>query len=67
MENSITNSLLDEVSESPFSVIFQWQGKIITITLKDSADVFRIAGVYKKLLRENDIDYTEDLHYEVQS
>jgi len=59
MENSSTDLTPLEVIESPFSLIFQWQGKVKTIALKDGADVLRIADIYKELLDRNDIDYIE--------
>jgi len=45
--------------DSPFSLIFTWQGKEMVITLKKGEDVLRLAEIYKRLLNRNDIEYSE--------
>lgn len=52
MENKVNFTRLEA---QPFSITFTWKFKSTTITLKDGADVLKLADIFSELLVKYDI------------
>ncbi|MBW2005878.1 MAG: hypothetical protein JRI72_15015 [Deltaproteobacteria bacterium] len=42
----------------PFSIYFSWKDEMITVTLKNGRDIFKLAKMYEDLLKKQGIPYT---------
>ena len=52
MENKLNLKIIEA---QPFSITFTWKFKRTTITLKDGADVLKLADIFSQLLIKYDI------------
>jgi hypothetical protein len=46
-----------KVQPSTFNIIFSWENRDVTISLKEGNDVFKLADAFTKWLDDNDIKY----------
>jgi hypothetical protein len=41
----------------PFSIMFSYESKEVSVSLKNGEDIFRLAKVFMKILEDNNIEY----------
>jgi len=41
----------------PFSIMFSYDSKEVSVSLKNGEDIFRLAKVFMKILEDNNIEY----------
>lgn len=58
MSNEENESISVNDQDVPFSVFFMWKDEMITVTLKNGRDIFKLAKAYENLLKKQGIPYT---------
>jgi len=57
----IKTELKTKINSLPFNIIFRDNEDSISITLKDNADVLKLAAVYRNILDTLNIKYTQEI------
>ena len=54
---NIGNQFVYDTTPTPFHIGFNWEGKSVTVALKDGNDIFRLANAFMEWLDTNKIEY----------
>ena len=58
--NTTVNSYLytgPTIEPTPFIISFSWDGKDVTVSLKNGKDIFKLARIFTEILDANNVEY----------
>jgi hypothetical protein len=58
--NTTVNSYLYTgpiIEPTPFIISFSWDGKDVTVSLKNGNDIFKLARIFTEILDANNVEY----------
>jgi hypothetical protein len=58
--NTTVNSYLytgPTIEPTPFMITFAWDGKDVTVSLKNGKDIFKLARIFTEILDANNVEY----------
>jgi hypothetical protein len=45
------------IEPTPFMISFSWDGKDVTVSLKNGKDIFKLARIFTEILDTNNVEY----------
>ena len=45
------------IEPTPFMISFSWDGKDVTVSLKNGKDIFKLARIFTEILDANNVEY----------
>jgi hypothetical protein len=45
------------IEPTPFMITFAWDGKDVTVSLKNGKDIFKLARIFTEILDANNVEY----------